>query len=66
MMVVIFDDTGAFDTFRITGVTNNPAALQHANQNLSKTYGVGAYIAQVVTATYWLKTDTNARTYQLG
>jgi len=65
MTAVIFDETGAYDTFHITGVVNAPAALQHANQPLSKTYGIGASIAQIVSVTYWLKTDRAANTYQL-
>jgi prepilin-type N-terminal cleavage/methylation domain-containing protein len=65
MMVAIFDETGAVDTFRITGIVDSPPALQHAGQPLSKSYGIGAFVFQVVTATYWLKTDPHAQTYQL-
>lgn len=65
MMVIIFDDTGTYDTFRISSLTNPPAAIQHVDQPLSKAYGAGAYISQVVTATYWLKKDIVANIYQL-
>ncbi len=47
---VVFDEAGAHDIFRITGVINAPAALQHANHPLSTIYGPGAAVAQVVSA----------------
>lgn len=61
----IFDETGAVDTFRITGIVQSPAALQHAGQTLSKPYGAGSFVSQMVTVTYWLKTDLNGQTDQL-
>jgi prepilin-type N-terminal cleavage/methylation domain-containing protein len=64
-MAAIFDETGAVDTFRITGIAQTPAALQHVGQALSKPYGAGAFVTQMVTATYWLKTDLDEQTYQL-
>lgn len=65
MMAIIFDDTGAYDTFRITAVSDSPPALQHADRPLSKPYGAGTHISQVVTATYWIRRDTVANIYQL-
>jgi hypothetical protein len=62
---VVFDESGAYDTFRITGIVNAPAALQHANQPLSRNYLAGASVAQVVNATYWLKTDASVPTSRL-
>ena len=62
---VVFDQSGAYDTFRITGIVNAPAALQHSNQPLSRNYGAGASVAQVVTATYWLKVDLPVATSRL-
>jgi hypothetical protein len=53
---LVFDESGAHDTFRITGVVSAPASIQHANQPLSKSYGSDAAVTQVVTVTYWLKT----------
>jgi hypothetical protein len=62
---IIFDDTGAYDTFRISGFTNAPAAVQHADQPLLKAYAAGSHIAEIVAATYWLKTDTPSKSVQL-
>jgi hypothetical protein len=59
MTVVIFDDTGASDTFTITNVQTAVLQLQQRDQNLSKAYGTGSYIAQVRTASYWHDTTTN-------
>jgi hypothetical protein len=65
MMAIIFDGTGWYDTFRITGLTDLPTAVQHDGQPLSKAYGAGSHIAQIVTATYWLKIDAVTKSYQL-
>jgi hypothetical protein len=65
MIVLIFDDDGAYDTFKITNVQSNALHLQHNGDTLSKSYSANAHIAQVAAFTYWLKTDTLAETYQL-
>ena len=65
MTVLIFDDSGAYDTFQVTNVQDDALHLQHRGQALSKPYDANAYIAQVAVFTYWLKTDTVAGTYQL-
>lgn len=65
MIVLIFDDDGAYDTFKITNVQDGALHLQHNSDTLSKSYDVGARITQVAAFTYWLKTDTVAETYQL-
>ena len=65
MMAIIFDDTGVYDTFRVTALMSSPPAVQHADRALSKAYGAGALIAQVVTATYWLKRGPAANADQL-
>jgi hypothetical protein len=62
---VVFDESGAHDTFRITGIVHAPAALQHANQPLAGTYKSGATVAPVVSVTYWLKTDASRSTSNL-
>jgi hypothetical protein len=62
---LVFDGSGAYDTFRITGVASAPVAIQHANQPLSKSYGSDASVAQVVSMTYWLKTDPSGTTSRL-
>jgi hypothetical protein len=65
MQVLIFDDTGANDAFAITNVQTSALHLQHRGVQLSKAYAANSYITQVAAATYWLKTDTVAETYQL-
>jgi hypothetical protein len=65
MQVMIFDDTGASDIFSITNVQTSALHLQHKGQDLSKAYFANTYITQIAAATYWLKTDTVAETYQL-
>jgi len=65
MQVMIFDDTGASDIFSITNVQTSALHLQHKGQDLSKAYFANTYITQISAATYWLKTDTVAETYQL-
>jgi hypothetical protein len=59
--VLIFDDTGASDTFTITNVQSDALHLQHKGQQLSKAYGAGSYIAQAETHCYYL----NSTTWQL-
>ena len=65
MVVLIYDDSGAFDTFQITKVQDAALHLQHRGTQLTKAYDASANITQVAAFTYWLKTDTVAETYQL-
>jgi len=65
MVVLIMDDTGAWDTFTITEVQSPALHMQHRGSSLNKSYGAGSYITQVNMFTYWLKTDTVSGTYQL-
>jgi Tfp pilus assembly protein PilW len=65
MQVMIFDDSGTSDIFSITKVQDAAMHLQHRGQDLSKAYAQNTYITQIAAATYWLKTDTVAETYQL-
>ncbi len=53
MTIMIFDETGAMDTFTITNVQTNALHLQHRNQQLSKAYGTGSAVTQVETHTYY-------------
>jgi hypothetical protein len=62
---LVFDATGAHDTFRITGIVSVPASLQHSNQPLSFGYGPGAAVTQVTTVTYWIKSDPSTATSRL-
>ena len=66
MQVMIFDDTGTSDIFSITHVQTSALHLQHRGQDLSKAYPANStFVTQIAAATYWLKTDTVAETYQL-
>ncbi|MEO5742632.1 MAG: prepilin-type N-terminal cleavage/methylation domain-containing protein [Vicinamibacterales bacterium] len=65
MQVMIFDETGTTDIFSITNVQTSALHLQHKGTDLSKAYAQNTYITQIAAATYWLKTDTVAETYQL-
>jgi prepilin-type N-terminal cleavage/methylation domain-containing protein len=65
MSVLIYDDTGSYDQFTITNVQNAALHLQHNMDDLSKSYGPGSKIALVSSHTYYLKTDTATKTYQL-
>ncbi len=64
-LAVIFDETGAYDTFRISSVTSDPPALLHAGFPLSKIYPAGATVAQAEAVTYWLQTDPRSNVSQL-
>ena len=55
--VLVFDDSGSADSFRITETRDNMVELARQGQFLSKTYGVGSYISQVETHTYYLDGD---------
>ena len=60
MSAVVYDATGAFDTFEVTDVANGSMQIEHAQQTvLSKAYPAGATIAQVVQHVYYLDTSTN-------
>lgn len=67
MRVVIFDDTGSYDTFTITHVQESALHLQHNDDNFSKAYKKddGARIAAIAMHTYYLKTDVATNTFQL-
>ena len=66
MQVMVFDDTGTSDIFSITNVQDEALHLQHKGQDLSKAYPANStFVTQIAAATYWLKTDTAAETYQL-
>jgi len=60
MQVLIYDDTGSYDTMTITQVQDAAAHLQHNQQgDLSKSYDANAKIVQVQQHVYFL--DTTAR-----
>ena len=59
MTVIIFDNTGHFDTFTITEVQDAAGHLQHRGQQLNYTYEAGSTITQVVSNTYYRNAATN-------
>ena len=59
MTVIIFDNTGHFDTFTITQVQDSAGHLQHRGQQLNHTYEEGSTITQVVSNTYYRNAQTN-------
>jgi prepilin-type N-terminal cleavage/methylation domain-containing protein len=61
---LIFDDGGGFDTFTVTGITGGNT-LQHANDALSKTYGVGSRVTEISMHTFYLLSTESTGTYQL-
>lgn len=64
-LAVIFDETGAYDTFSVSGVATDPPAVLHAGFSLSRSYPVGATVAQAEAATYWLYDDPRTGASQL-
>jgi hypothetical protein len=65
MTLLIFDETGTYDTFRVSSVADEALQIRHQGTTLSKGYDAGSYVTQIKTATYYLKTNTTAETYQL-
>jgi hypothetical protein len=59
MDVIIFDASGNFDLFTITEVQDAAAHLQHRGQDMSKAYGIGASVTQIVSNTFYLNRATN-------
>lgn len=59
MDVIIFDESGHWDTFTITQVQDSAGHLQHRGQPLSYPYAAGASVTQVVSNTYYLDRTTN-------
>jgi hypothetical protein len=59
MTVLIFDDTGHFDTFTLTQVQNDAAHVQHRGQGLSYGYDAGSTITVAVSKTYYRDPATN-------
>jgi prepilin-type N-terminal cleavage/methylation domain-containing protein len=63
---VVFDDTGAYDTFTVTGVDASGLHLVHNMRDSTKTYRANvARIAAATSRTYYLKSDATTNTFQL-
>ena len=65
MDVMVYDDTGAYDTFRVASVQPGALDLQHDMPDTPQSYAAGAQIAEAVSHTYSLKTDPLTDTFQL-
>lgn len=65
MSVLIYDESGSYDTFTITNVQDPALHLQHNLDDLAKSYGAGSKIVQIKSHTYYLRTDPGTDTYQL-
>jgi hypothetical protein len=60
MTVLIYDETGSFDTMTITEIQESALHLQHNQQGpLSKAYDQNAKISQIGMHVYYLDTTTN-------
>ena len=65
MRLIIFDTNGNWDPMTVTNVQDEALHLQHQGQDLSVKYGVGSFITQAATHTFYLKSDLVNKTYQL-
>ena len=64
--VIVFDDTGAYDTYSVTSVDAAGLHLQHNMRDSAKTYAANvARIAAATSRTYFLKSDAATDTFQL-
>ena len=59
MSLLIFDDTGAWDSFEVTNVQSSALHMQHRGDRLSKAYDAGASIVQAEFHTYYLNSNTH-------
>ena len=66
-MILIFDDTGNYDTFTITSVVQQTASItvNKPPDATPTTYPVGSKVVEVIDRTYFLKSDPATSTYQL-
>jgi hypothetical protein len=65
MDVIIYDETGSYDTFRILSVQPGSVQMQHTMTDGPHLYAAGSKIVEVVSHTYYLRADAASDTYQL-
>ncbi len=65
MSLIIFDSSGAWNTFIVTRVQEAACHLQRHGPDFQKSYDSGAYVTQVSSHTYYLRSDDSTETYQL-
>jgi len=59
MSVLIFDITGAWESFEITNVQTSALHMQHRGVQFQKAYDAGSVIVEAQFHTYWLDTATD-------
>jgi Tfp pilus assembly protein PilW len=65
MDVMIYDETGAYDTFRVLTVQAGAIQLQHTMADTAQVYAPGARIVEATAHTYYLKAEPSTDTFQL-
>jgi type II secretory pathway pseudopilin PulG len=70
MQLLVYDDSGNYDTFTVTNVQSNPMYIQHNNDKFtydkySTDPAKPAKVVQMSMHTYYLKADAVSQTYQL-
>jgi prepilin-type N-terminal cleavage/methylation domain-containing protein len=63
--VMVYDDSGSYDTFRVTAVQPGALELQHTMPDTSGVYAAGARIVEAASHTYTLKIDPVTDSFQL-
>ncbi len=62
---MVYDDTGSYDTYRITAVQSGALELQHDMRDTGQSYAAGTRIVEAASHTYALKADPGTDTFQL-
>ena len=65
MDVMVYDDTGSYDTFRVLTAQPGSLQLQHTMTDTAQAYAAGARIVEASSHTYYLKADPATDTFQL-
>lgn len=63
--VVVYDDTGAFSLFTVTGTTGTSLRLRHETADAAHVFPVGSTIASAAFSSYGLRTDAATGVSQL-
>jgi hypothetical protein len=63
--VLIFDETGSFDRFRVSAVDGSRLELEHTLPDSSKIYPPGSRIVGGVSRSYFLRAETSGAGFQL-
>jgi Tfp pilus assembly protein PilW len=65
MDVMVYDDTGSYDTFRVLATQPGSLQLQHTMADTPQSYAAEARIVEASSHTYYLKADPATDTFQL-